>query len=43
MSDRKYDLEFLKCYFAWVIQNFKPIVSEDTKKYAVEIISELMS
>lgn len=38
-----YDLEFIKYYFAWIIQNFKPVIKQESRKYLIEKISDLMA
>ena len=39
----KYDLKFLQYYYAWIIQTFKPKISEEVGSYAKEEISILMN
>lgn len=39
----KYNLKFIQYYYAWVIQNFKPIITEEISEYAEREISKLMN
>lgn len=39
----KYNLQWLQYYYAWIIQNFKPEISEEVENYAQEEISKIMN
>jgi len=42
-TDRKYNLTFLRYYYAWIIQTFKPAISKEVGEYAKDEISKIMS
>lgn len=43
VSSAKYDFKFLRYYYAWIIQTFKPKINEDMADYAMHEINKLMN
>ena len=42
-GDTKYDLTYLQYYYSWVIQNFKPKITDEVTEYASNEINKIMN